>query len=84
LDERRRSTPDSLDFGREAVRRRATVLLSGGTSSGKTTFLNALLRDVPRMSASCWSRTRPKSSSTDPTASASSPSKAKAYLHRSS
>ncbi|WP_420140661.1 P-type DNA transfer ATPase VirB11 [Sphingomonas sp.] len=32
---------------REAVRRRRTILISGGTSTGKTTFLNALLRDVP-------------------------------------
>jgi type IV secretion system protein VirB11 len=42
-----RQTPDRIDFVREAVRRRATVLISGGTSSGKTTFLNALLREVP-------------------------------------
>jgi type IV secretion system protein VirB11 len=32
---------------REAVRQRRTILISGGTSTGKTTFLNALLRDVP-------------------------------------
>ena len=29
------------------VRRRQTILISGGTSTGKTTFLNALLREVP-------------------------------------
>lgn len=34
-------------FLREAVLARKTVLISGGTSSGKTTFLNALLRAVP-------------------------------------
>lgn len=30
-----------------AVRARHTILVSGGTSTGKTTFLNALLREVP-------------------------------------
>jgi type IV secretion system protein VirB11 len=38
---------DPIDRLRHAVRRRATVLISGGTSSGKTTFLNSLLREVP-------------------------------------
>lgn len=32
---------------REAVRARRNILISGGTSSGKTTFLNALLQEVP-------------------------------------
>lgn len=32
---------------RDAVKRRKTILISGGTSTGKTTFLNALLREVP-------------------------------------
>lgn len=30
-----------------AVRARKNILISGGTSTGKTTFLNALLREVP-------------------------------------
>lgn len=34
------------DFLRLAVRARKTILVSGGTSTGKTTFLNALLREV--------------------------------------
>jgi type IV secretion system protein VirB11 len=33
---------------RDAVKARKTILISGGTSSGKTTFLNALLTHVPQ------------------------------------
>lgn len=35
------------EFIRIAVRERYSILLSGGTSSGKTTFLNAILKEVP-------------------------------------
>lgn len=40
----RRKFPDALAL---AVRSRKNVIVSGGTSSGKTTFLNALLREIP-------------------------------------
>ena len=43
--------PDSqrepIAFLREAISRRRTVLISGGTSTGKTTFLNAMLTEIP-------------------------------------
>lgn len=39
---------EPIRFLREAIARRKTILISGGTSSGKTTFLNSLLREVPR------------------------------------
>ena len=35
------------DFLRFAIRNSVTMFISGGTSSGKTTFLNALLKEVP-------------------------------------
>ncbi|EJL77860.1 P-type DNA transfer ATPase VirB11 [Polaromonas sp. CF318] len=38
---------DPVGTLRRAVAARATILISGGTSSGKTTFLNSLLREVP-------------------------------------
>jgi len=36
-----------IAYLREAIRRRRTILVSGGTSTGKTTFLNAMLREIP-------------------------------------
>jgi len=38
---------DPVGFLRQAVLDRKTILISGGTSTGKTTFLNALMREVP-------------------------------------
>ena len=38
---------EATTFLGEAVRGRRNILISGGTSSGKTTFLNALLREIP-------------------------------------
>ncbi len=35
-------------FLRAAIRARRTILISGGTSTGKTTFLNAMLGEIPR------------------------------------
>ncbi len=40
-------TTDPIGYLKRAVEARATILISGGTSTGKTTFLNALLREVP-------------------------------------
>ena len=37
---------DLADFLREAVRRRKTLVISGGTASGKTTLLNALVKEI--------------------------------------
>lgn len=38
---------DTLGFLRLAVRSRKNIIVSGGTSTGKTTFLNALLKEIP-------------------------------------
>jgi type IV secretion system protein VirB11 len=38
---------EPIAFLREAIRQRKTVLISGGTSTGKTTFLNAMLHEIP-------------------------------------
>lgn len=36
-----------LDYLRAAIARRKTILVAGGTSTGKTTFLNAMLGAIP-------------------------------------
>lgn len=52
-EERRRTLQRLLDaremtqFFRAAVRARCNIIISGGTASGKTTLLNALLKEVP-------------------------------------
>lgn len=38
---------EPIAYLREAIRQRRTILISGGTSSGKTTFLNAMLKEIP-------------------------------------
>jgi type IV secretion system protein VirB11 len=52
LGEARPELPDAqsqpIAFLREAIRQRRTILISGGTSTGKTTFLNAMLGEIPR------------------------------------
>lgn len=39
---------EPIAFLREAIRDRRTILISGGTSTGKTTFLNAMLGEIPQ------------------------------------
>jgi type IV secretion system protein VirB11 len=47
LGDAARARQDPVTFLKAAVAARKTILISGGTSSGKTTFLNALLKTVP-------------------------------------
>lgn len=38
---------EPIEYLRAAIRHRKTILISGGTSTGKTTFLNAMLGEIP-------------------------------------
>jgi len=46
-DETAQARENPVAFLKAAAAARRTILISGGTSSGKTTFLNALLKTVP-------------------------------------
>ena len=39
---------EPIAFLRAAIAQRQTILISGGTSTGKTTFLNAMLGEIPK------------------------------------
>jgi len=41
-----RISPEAADYLREAIRGQRNILVAGGTSSGKTTFVNALIREL--------------------------------------
>lgn len=39
---------EPIEYLRSAIQNRRTILISGGTSTGKTTFLNAMMGEIPR------------------------------------
>ncbi|KAJ8138726.1 hypothetical protein OY671_008061, partial [Metschnikowia pulcherrima] len=66
------SQPDPTASSRRAVSERRNISISGGTSTGKTTFLNALSREVPASERSIAIEDTPESVLTQPNSSGSS------------
>jgi pilus assembly protein CpaF len=52
-------SPEMMEVLSSAVKARISILISGGTGTGKTTFLNILSQYIPRTNASSPSKTRP-------------------------
>ncbi|MEP1420656.1 MAG: P-type DNA transfer ATPase VirB11 [Erythrobacter sp.] len=42
------ASAEPIAYLRTAIQNRRTILISGGTSTGKTTFLNAMMGEIPR------------------------------------
>lgn len=59
---------DIAEFLRGAVLSRSNIVISGGTSSGKTTFLNALVREVPSIERLIFIEDTPEIDITHPNA----------------
>ena len=56
-------SPEMMEMLAAAVRARISILISGGTGAGKTTFLNILSQYIPQTSGWSPSKTRPSCSS---------------------